>query len=333
MSNRALLSEAFLKASQLTRSSKALPKVYVYVEDDSDKSFWRDFFTKFEERFVFVISVYHKGDNYYFGKDLLIKDVYDGKLIASKHSLICVDSDLDYIIDNYHKYTTFLRLNPYIIDTVWYAVENVKCNPENVKDYLYKITMLENIGVDVDKQLSIVSELFHGLYLICLYSIQNNDDYYCLNKFRKDLSLLSFEVDGSIKETSKQKIRKIIKSHSAYIDKNKESINIIESSLKIKGYDKTSYLSLIRGHDLVEKVIVPYLTTIGIYLRNEYKKKICKGFNNLQKNNFINKYHHQTGAEDRGLNQRILDLIRDSSVNPKCQVCPVINKLIESALQ
>ena len=283
MSNRTLLSEAFLEASKLTRSSKALPKVYVYVEDDADKLFWRDFFKKFEERFVFVICVYSKGDNHYYGKDLMLNDAYDGKLLISKHSLICVDSDLDLIIDDYHKYSSFLRSNQYVINTVWYAVENVKCNPENVRDYIYKITMLDTIEIDVERHFSVVSELFHRLYLMCLNSIKNKDNYYCLNKFRKDLGLLKFEIDGSIRDTSKNKINKVIQSHSAYLEKNKDSINDLELSLKRNGYDKTSYLCLMRGHDLVDKVIIPYLLTIGIYHRNEFRKKINEGPNVIQK--------------------------------------------------
>lgn len=305
-------SEAFLEAAKLTRPKAALQKVYVYVEDDIDKVFWRRFLEASGTDFEFSINVYRVLGKEQRGKDAMMKAVEDGTLPLSKYVLLCLDSDLDLIVDNYHTYTETFRKSPYIINTVWYAMENLKCAPRNVKDMLYMVTLASDLPVDVSAKFNSISQLIQDLFLMCLVSYKYKDSYYPLTSLRSSMQLLAFDGLGDVTKESKRQLRVEIGKHKKYISSHKTEIEAFKK--KLSGTQTTdNYLCYIRGHDLVDVIIKPFTVSICGPSRTERLKNIggCK-MDKEHKSQLHQQYCNQSGINDRcSLSERIDNLIRD----------------------
>lgn len=305
-------SEAFLEAAKLTRPKSALQKVYVYVEDDIDKVFWRRFLEASGTDFEFSINVYRVLGKEQRGKDAMMKAVEDGTLPLSKYVLLCLDGDLDMIIDNYHTYTETFRKSPYIINTVWYAMENLKCAPRNVKEMLYMITLASDLPVDVSAKFNSISLLIQDLFLMCLVSYKNKDCYYPLASLRSSMKLLAFDDLGDVTIESKRQLQMEIETHKKYISSHK--IEIEEFRIKLSAAQTNeNFLCYIRGHDLVDVIVKPFIVSVCGPARTKRLKNIggCKA-DKEHKSQLHQQYCNQSGVNDNcSLSERIDNLIRD----------------------
>lgn len=325
---------AFIEAAKLTRPKTSLRRVYVYVEDDIDIVFWRSFLNDEEYGCVFVISVYKVADKEIRGKDAMMKDYLSGRLILSSSTILCLDSDLDLIIGDYHTYTKHFRQSPYIINTIWYSIENIKCHYSNIKSMLYKVSLAESIIVDVKAKMLSVSLLISRLFLICLVSYKLKDNYYSLDDFGKVLDNIKFKENGDLETQAIDAINNDIMSKSSYEKRHNVDIVNIKQLLENQGYSNSSYLQIIRGHDYADKIVKSFIKTVGGHIR-ELRLKAVGGskVERQYKIQLNQQYSNQTGVtKNCCFSQRIEDLIRDSYDFTGLPVYNTIKTRIEKAL-
>lgn len=98
-----LATKKYFRANHTT----AKERVVVFVEDEIDSVFWRQFFDKYGTDKIYEIKVLRCPNNELCGKDALVKYIQLDTLGPNK--LIAIDADYDYILDNYHPYTEELR--------------------------------------------------------------------------------------------------------------------------------------------------------------------------------------------------------------------------------
>ena len=324
----------FIRAEQFTRPKKDTEKVYIYVEDDIDKYFWRKILDYDNHECSFVIKVYQKADIESRGKDAIMKDVLDGKLKLGSNILVCLDADLDFIVNNYHSYTEVLQTCPFIITTIWYSIENIKCYPENLLNLLYITTLADEINVDISTKVSNISTLIFRLFNICLLSYELKDGYYSIDNFGCDFGQLEFDENGDVIPNSITRIDESIKRHIKYEKQNREGLKGIKARLINMGYSPKEYYKIIRGHDLVDKIVIPLIKAIAIPIRTNRLRtigglKVCK----KHKTQLESQYNNQTGVtKNCGLGERIKSLIRDSYDMESVDVVDRIRKKIKKAL-
>lgn len=327
-------SSAFIRASALTRPHNTRPRVYVYVEDDIDTVFWRTILEASDTGCTFVIKVYQVSDREIRGKDAMMRDLKEGNLELGNRLLLCLDSDLDLIVDNYHTYTDEFRKSPYIISTLWYSMENLKCYYKNVQSIIYKVTLTDEIKQDVKKQLFKVSKLIYELFLLTLVSYQCKDDYYSLNQLGKDLNNLRFEESGELTTNCIRSIESIMASHKSYIMSKKAESEKMESRLLRLGCTTETVLRFMRGHDVEEKVINPYVKAVAKPIRTRKMSGIGGSIGNPDyKEQLRQQYANQTGVTNNCcLGNRIYDLIRDCDSFENIPIYDALKTIVKKAI-
>ncbi len=117
--------------------------ITAYVENEEDVSFWGSLFYKYAPQLK-VNFEYNSRGNLVRGK---------GEILKSKHLLgpsfiLCLDSDLDYLLQRPFLSETENPLHPFILHTYTYSIENHKCNPANLNLLCQEATMSEEMPYD-----------------------------------------------------------------------------------------------------------------------------------------------------------------------------------------
>lgn len=309
---RARANSAFVAVSAYTRPRKSKPKIYVYVEDDIDKAFWRVHFSEFSNDYRFVIEVFKVSGNEIRGKDAMLKAAFERRLNLGSNILICVDADYDLLIDNYHYYSDFLRKSPYIITTKWYSIENLKCHPSKTEMFFDKMTLRDEISINFDDSLKMVSKLFSELFLILLVSLESKDHYYEICSFGSDLKALRFNDDGTIESSAITTVNSIKKVHTAYRKGHATLINNMRHKLSVAGYNDGSYWKIMRGHDVAEIIVQRLILTTAAPIIDARLQTIGKmSVSRKTKQDLCCQYQNQIGITKLDKSERIMQLIND----------------------
>lgn len=324
---------AFLAVSSLTRPKSSKPKIYVYVEDDLDKAFWRAMLSCLADDYHLILQVYHVGDAEIRGKDAMMKAAFNHKVPVGERLLICIDADYDLLIDSYHPYTEFMRKCPYIITTEWYSMENLKCHPSRLVDYYDKMTLKGEITIDFEESLREVSILYWQLLLMLLVSISNGDCYYEICHFGDDLRHISFNEKGLVEDATKTTVSTIVAKHNTYIVAHKADIVLMENKLISYGYSSENCWEIIKGHDLAEIVVKRLLlATAGPYIDARLQTIGNMNASKQFKQDLCNSYKKELGVNNQSKDERIMQLINDCTSLNDLAVSNRIKNNVQNAI-
>lgn len=324
---------AFVAVSSLTRSKKSKPKIYVYVEDDLDKVFWRSMLSSLASDYHLILQVYHVGDAEVRGKDAMMKAAFERRIPVGERLLICIDADYDLLIDEYHPYTAYLRKCPYIITTEWYSMENLKCHPSKVIDFFDKMTLMEEIKLDFENSLRQVSVLYWQLLVMLLVSISNGDCYYEICHFGNDLKNISFDEKGTVDNATKIAVRAIVVKHNAYLAEHKGDIVSMEKKLFARGYNSENCWEIMKGHDLAEIIVKRLLmATAGPYIDARLQAIGNMGAPKQFKQDLCNSYKKEVGVNNQSKDERIMQLINDCTNLNDLTVSNIIMNNVQGAI-
>lgn len=263
-------SSEFLAARKFFRAncSNAKEEIEVFVEDEIDSIFWRSFFTKVEPDKSFKFKVLKYTNNELCGKDSLIKFIRLNSL--GRNKLIAIDSDYDYIIDNYHTYSQELKECKYVIHTNnTYSIENYKIIPSILKEAIYLTSFCEQISENIEGMILETSQIFYNLFTIHLFSIYKKDNVYKLSDFKSDLHKLNYNND-KINEKFKAYISQRIKFFNSYINNNRSEYETFLTQLKFKGIEYYNCWQFMNGHDVLDEIGIKIATSIANKYRGKY---------------------------------------------------------------
>jgi hypothetical protein len=105
----------------LDGESILLDQITCYVEGIEDVHFWKDIFDSFAPELRIIFYPYSRENNLKSGKQTVLTE--RNLKNASASLILCVDSDLEYLLKNEP-----LLSHPYIFHT--YSIENYKIFPE-----------------------------------------------------------------------------------------------------------------------------------------------------------------------------------------------------------
>lgn len=327
-------SSEFLAARRLFRanSSSAKEEIEVFVEDEVDTVFWRHFFAKYESDKIFKIKVLRCRDNELCGKDSLIKFVRLESL--GRNKLIAIDSDYDYIIDNYHPYTQDLRNCKYAIHTSdTYSIENYKIVPSILREAIFLTSFCDQISEDIDTMILETSQIFYNLFTIHLYSTYKKDNVYKISDFKSDLNKLTYKNDW-INERTYAYISNRIDSFKSYIENNLSEYETFISQLKSKGVEEHNCWQFMNGHDVLDEIGVKIAVSISTKYRGKYFNWLHANVADPQREeNLRKKFNNSTRVADgiHQLKDRIREILYDikpdfiwrPSVNNENQIASV----------
>lgn len=330
-------SSEFISSSKSMRSKVAKPKIYLYVEDDLDKAFWRKIFQPYAKMYDFDISVFQNptGEEVP-GKDYMLKCVENNTLNLSSHAMCCVDADYDLLIDVPGKYSALVKNNAYIIHTHWYSIESLKCFPQGqYEDFAYRVSLPDsNISFDFQNCLQSISALLSKLILFTILEKKLNMNVFSikdLKSFVGDYEI--FNSDLTLRNDFVQAVKNkelIIQPH---IDSNKAEYNTIETTLNSMGYAPKDYYCIMQGHTLLDNISTKIVKVVSEPIRKEWFGKLSG--NPKQKEQAANHYANNTGVNDnncKNLNARINSMFRDNYDFKQTEAYTVIQKQINKAL-
>jgi|WetSurMetagenome_2_1015567.scaffolds.fasta_scaffold31593_3 hypothetical protein len=272
-------------------------RVFVLVESENDITFWR-----------FVLSKY---SNYIFeitenkasiaaseripcakGKDALMHMKNLGK-----NKIICIDADFDLIIDNYHTYTDRLRNESYIVNTEYYAIENILCDGRNLEKIIHKISDFDCC----EDCVSVMSQLSKSIYdLICIYlaSLDSNKSKgtICNFKVKNFNNELNNFLKIDLSDLNKSLSDFTVEYHSKFLTTIKD---LADEILKIKtklasiGYSEEDSYKIINGHTLFKLIICKlYIQQVSIH------NKVMKDSIQYNKDEFKNELYSCTTLDE-----------------------------------
>lgn len=289
--------------------------VEVFVEDQSDTVFWRQYFTQYDSSKVYKIKVLRNEYQELSGKDSLFTYIPIDTLGQNK--LIAIDADYDYIIDNYHNYTSSIRECKYVLYTCdAYSKENIKMYPSMLLKTIYDVCLCEHVSENIDEVLEQISCLYYDLFTIHLYSMWKRDSYYSLQKFKNDLSKLSFNVDRiscpTINYITGQKER-----YQEYLSNNDIEYKSFLSELNRVGISNKNCWQFFNGHNTLSEVGVKIVKSISNKYRSAYFLKLRNLYSDSEKlQQAINKYKNQTCNNcPNGVRERIEQLLSDNTID------------------
>ncbi len=328
----------YANASRLMHSSSAKIDVRVYVEDEGDIMFWRQFCSSFNKNYTFKFSVYHCNGKDQAGKDNIMMAVKNGDLQLHPCSLICLDADYDLIIDNYHPYTGILRRDSHVLTTHWYSIENLKADPLHLSTFYNCCTLSMNCSIDFNSIVREISMTYYDL-LLRLILCQSNEKLkqrYSVATFGDDLKKCTFDNKNHVSGDTRRYVAERINSLEPIIAKYGPKLGEISNILKNEGIEPENCYRMIKGHHWIDNVIVPLLLPLIVEEYKKMVKKKIKGIEEVEKQNIIiEHYNKNVGIENDSevcIKARIEQLIDDQIHNEDLDIANVIFDDIKNAI-
>lgn len=244
----------------LTGDAKDSTKGFVFVEDDSDSSFWEEFISQYyPDEYTFRTS--SKSHQKITGKRFL-ESIYE---TASSKIIIAVDSDYDYIAAKDIPEHAFNQ-SKYIIHTYGFSRESVQLEKNSLQEFFRRCKWTVSHNIDLIKFLDEFSRVsFEGLakYLVLLKRNNYNSKYQkdfdsCFNVLNKELVNEELYLDNSIIYTINTNLNDFFDGK----DISAADISAAKDFLISICINKENAYRFISGHvffDLINKI---YLDTI-----------------------------------------------------------------------
>ena len=256
------LNSDYIQRLKLFAKDRTRDYVSVYVEGEDDVDFWTYAFNQLgnQTKFQFVVTTNKKavwGGGTTDGKAELLKM---GNLGPNK--IVCVDADFDLLIDDYSAYTQKIRENAYVVHTTYYSIENILSGWEFYASLSQSLKIKESMVV-YQEQLKWISLTCRDIFLLLL-SYSKKDEKSRLFGFDDFSNCLNGIYTNDIGDFSKsQSYRaKWNQQYASLFDARNVEISTIHADLNNAGYADEQFYALMRGHDLYNSLIKPWIEKI-----------------------------------------------------------------------
>ena len=255
------LNSDFMKAYTMGREA------VVFVENEADVPFWHGVLRKLAPKRKFRIIPSVKG-NLVRGKSQIMKM----RNKAGEFMILCVDSDLDYLLPESGDVAVAINSNPYIFQTYTYAVENYKCYAPNLSDLCVLASLNNERVFDFVEFMAEFSRIVYDMFVFAVYLKSSKDHAnLSLRRFMRVLHVdkrMNLGSNGfNILEHIRTKVDTLLlELKNKYPDVDLESIR---KELRKKGLSPENTYLFLRGHDLYDRVALPLVNRVVTELREQ----------------------------------------------------------------
>ncbi len=236
--------------------------VRVYVEGYDDVAFWRGIFDDFEsDRLTFEISVPPRPDLAK-GKKVLLGMLPE----SNEESVLCVDSDFDYLFDGATEQSRLVNSSQFMFHTYTYATENYLCYGPSLHNVCAKATKNDTRIFDFESFLIAYSRIIYPLFLWYAYSARlGSESRYTLLDFKNSVKINYLEVENGGEATLEWLRRQVKRRLASLQQAHPESVKEIEDfgrQLRHKAlFPENTYLFM-HGHTLMDNVVMVMLNAV-----------------------------------------------------------------------
>lgn len=290
----AYLNSAFIEAANKLRPKKARHRIIAYVESYDDVSFWREVFNEYEnEKYHFEVMLPARGKLTKGKKQAMMNML--GSAVG-RNMIACVDADYDYLMQGATSTSRQMIESPYIMHTYAYAIENLKCNADSLKQVCVQSTLNDMDIMDIPAFMRLYSQICYPLFIwnILLYRMHDLKTM-SMQRFCEIVRLTSFSIDNpalSLKQLDSRVKHNIgiLSRHNPHLIDSYDNLKKEFETLGIKPEECYFY---IQGHHIMDSVVLRILTPICRHLRGKREREIEKyAYHRQQYTNELSSYRH-----------------------------------------
>ncbi len=242
--------------------------VHVYVEGYEDVAFWRGIFDHFKNPYLrFEISVPNR-DDLPKGKQVLLSMLNNS---SEEETLLCVDSDFDYLFDGATEQSQRLLGAKNMFHTYAYATENYLCYAPSLHNVCVKATKNDTRIFDFVRFMAEYSKVIYPLFIWYVYSAQHHtENRFTLAEFRASVRLNYVDIGYNGERTLAWLQRNVERRCEALNRDNPDmgdKLEALVAKLEKRGVKQDNCYLYMHGHTLMDNVVLPLLTSVCDKLR------------------------------------------------------------------
>ena len=288
------LNSAFIEAANKLRPKKAKHRIIAYVESYDDISFWRSTFNEYESdkyHFEIMLPARRKLTK---GKKQAMMNLL-GEAVG-RNMIACVDADYDYLMQGATESSRKLINNPYILHTYAYAIENLKCYAESLKQVCVLSTLNDVNIMDIPAFMALYSQICYPLFVWNILLYRKHDlSTMSMLRFCEIVRLTAFNVENPA--LSLKQLEGRVNHNIALLKKNNPHLLPCYEELKKElaelGIKPEECYFYIQGHHIMDSVVMRILSPICRLLRNRREREIEQfAYHRQQYNNELSSYRN-----------------------------------------
>lgn len=251
--------------------------VHVFVEGYDDVAFWRGIFDDYETALLkFEISVPPRPDLAK-GKRVLLDMIPQ----SGPDTLLCVDSDFDYLFDGHNEQSRLVTRSSYMFHTYAYATENYLCYPPSLHRVCAKATKNDTLIFDFERFMARYSRIIYPLFLWYAFSARRKSEKaFSLADFRSSVRLnyLDLNEDGlATLEWLQRQVSKQVRLLELHNADWAEEVEAFGREIKRFGAVPDNIHFFMQGHTLLDNVVLTLLHAVCEKLREMTTQRIVSG--------------------------------------------------------
>lgn len=303
-------------------------RIVAYVESYDDIAFWSQILRQYETPDRYFEVMLPSRSSLAKGKKMALANKLGPEMIA------CVDADYDWLLAQigvvpFPTTTYFAKSESgssqrYLLHTFAYAIENHQCYAPGLHEVCVKTTLNDTHVFPFADFLQQYSESVWPLFVwnVWAYASGHYKDF-SLRDFARVVTAEKINYRAAHRFLSKvqQEVKvKVGHLQREFPNAQSEVDSIAQRLQQIGVTPSTTYLHM-RGHDLMDGVVLPLLESVCGLLRNQREREIQSlAVHARQKQNELSAYHHACGC--------LSDVIRKHSAYSSS---PLYQRIVESA--
>lgn len=288
------LTSAFIEAANKLRPKRARHRIIAYVESYDDISFWRNVFSRYEnDKYRFEVMLPARGKLTKGKKQAMMNMLGEA---VGRNMIACVDADYDFLLQGATETSRQIINNPYILHTYAYAIENLKCYAESLKQVCVQSTLNDTDVLDIPMFMKMYSQICYPLFVwnILLYRIHDLKTM-SMQHFCEIVRLTSFNIENpaislkQLEERVNHKVKYLQKHFPHLVEKH----DALKEELATLGILPEECYFYIQGHHIMDSVVMRILTPVCRFLRGRREVEIEKyAYHRQQYSNELSSYRH-----------------------------------------
>ena len=269
-----LSSRYFEAANRLQQKSKK-HKIIVYVESYEDVGFWRGVLSEYEnEERTFEVMLPSRTSLARGKKSAMMNRLGNG---LGTSMIACVDADYDYLMQGASPFSKSMLSSRYVIHTVVYAIENYQCYAPGLHEACAMSTLNDRNVFDFEAYLRTYSEIIYDLFVWSVWAHRTgNAGDFTLTSFNNIASVNNLNIFHP--ENALEELRRAVNRKMAWMQRRfpqaKGVLKPLKEELVRLGVRPDNTYLFIRGHHLLDNVVMAALDPVCTRLRREREKEI-----------------------------------------------------------
>lgn len=284
------INSAYIAAANRLRGKEARRKVVAYVESYDDILFWKDVLSEVETDKVEFEVLLPSQTSLGRGKKIALSNRLGHSMIA------CVDADYDFLMQGATPTSEMVCFSPYVLHTGVYAIENLQCHAETLAHVCVMATLNDQEVMDYEAFFAEFSEIIFPLLVWNVWAYRyGRYTQFSLSDFARvvELRFVNIYHPEEMLQALKRRVNQQINRLQRMFPEGRQTYAPLRKQLLQLGVTpQTAYLYM-RGHDLLDGVVMPLMTSICDMLRRQREREISKlACHAVQKRNELAAYQH-----------------------------------------